>query len=154
MSITYANTAHISEVALALKELLETQAGELELKRLYMEEPERIDAFPSAAVVPRRRRSQLNETGMMYTMQHELFVYYYYAKIQTLQKLITPSIQGAERIADAIIARDPVTNGPQTLNGLVYNLTINDLSSGTVRRGGARVRAVEISVSAQSRVQS
>jgi len=152
MSTMYQQTPHLSDVAAGLIELLEAASGTLELKRVYKDEPPRVDAFPSAAVAPLRTRRQLNETGMMYTMQHELIVYYYFAKIVTEDKLATEAMQRAERIVDEIIARDPVTQGPQTLNGLVFNLVADQLENGTVRRGGAKLRTVRINVSAQSRV--
>jgi hypothetical protein len=147
----YQNTAHITDVHTALIELLEAGASEIGVLKVYDDDVDKVDVTPSVGVQMLRTRRERNESGMMVTNQHTLYVLLYHAKITQQGKLTREANVLAEKVMDLINRRDPVTQGPNTLNGLVFNLFAGDSDAGTVRKGGARMRAVRITVTALSR---
>jgi len=148
----YQNTSDFEVVHGALVELIQMNASEIGLKRVYREDVARVDTTPSAGVQMLRKRRNINETGMMTTNEFSFYVFLYYAKITSEENLSRDAVAFAERLETAINKRN-ATEGPNTLNGLVFNLFASELEAGTVRKGGARMRAVRLTVTANSRTR-
>lgn len=146
----YQNTSEFDVVHAALIELIEMSASEIGLKRVYREDVAKVDTTPSVGVQMLRKRRAINETGMMTTNEFSFYVILYYAKITSEEKLSREAVKLAEKVEVAINRRS-VTEGPNTLNGLVYNLFASESEAGSVRKGGARMRAVRLTVTANSR---
>jgi hypothetical protein len=141
MSLMYTNTSNASEVAQAVKDILEADLS-LGLSKVFGDIPDRIAVeTPCAAVTTGATTSGGGDNAgyptLNYSTYHnfEIYVVVFYARVDTTRD---ETRKAADRYAEQV--RDSLHKN-KDLNGLVYQGWVSRIEPGTIGRGGGRFRA-------------
>lgn len=131
-------TDSITAITQAVVDLLEADQS-LGLKKVWYGDQDRIPFTPCATVESGGMDSVLAATNYWTTHEVQVFVMVYFAKITNQSDLKRETDEFAEKVRDTV-------HRNKTLNGLVVHGNITRIDPGVARRGGAKLRATQLTI--------